>query len=711
MTDTAPKTEVGYAGTAGGLPTAVPGMPGTPAWSYFVDVSEDPAELRWPMSVRTFHKMRRDSQVDGLLLCYSLPIRRRTWGFRPNGARDEVVETIAADFGLPILGSNDPPPQRRRRRFNHDDHIRHALLAGAYGHMIFEQVGDIGEDSAGQPGAWRLRKLAPRMPQSIQEFRIAKDGGLEGIVQYGASRNTSRPWEAQPIPTSQLIAYVWDKEGDNWAGRSMLYSLFREWVLKDRLLRVDAMRHERWGVGIPVSKAPKGSDRVAEHGKLAQSAKGGPEAGVGLPFGADFWVEGVRGAMTDVMGSVQRHDEAMARKFLAMFAQLGQTETGSRALGDTFLDFFELAVDATANWYARTTNEHMVEDMVDWNWGQEENAPILDWYGHVADEDEDEEPLAASDLVALIGGGVISVDSEVEGWVRNRYGMPPVPEQVASGVQAAVRRRRVRLSSQTATDDRIGHRERYDHEVKAATNFDAMQVAWQQATDDLVSEWADVRAVQIDHLVQAVETAVASGSPQALAALQAPVLGTDIIAAAMIAAAEEAIAAARAEAAAQGVTIELIDVAELAPMLNTRADAVATLLARSISETAARQALVRYGVNVLEPADVAAGVRDQLESLSDAYLNDQLGGSLTQAQNTGRRAVMGRRPARIYASELLDQNTCIKCKAKDGTEYSELTDAEKDYPTGGYSECLGGPRCRGTLVAVYDEADASEEVA
>jgi hypothetical protein len=45
-----------------------------------------------------------------------------------------------------------------------------------------------------------------------------------------------------------------------------------------------------------------------------------------------------------------------------MFAKLGTTETGSRALGETLVDFFALAQEAVAKQYADTTNEHVVED-------------------------------------------------------------------------------------------------------------------------------------------------------------------------------------------------------------------------------------------------------------------------------------------------------------------------------------------------------------
>jgi hypothetical protein len=40
---------------------------------------------------------------------------------------------------------------------------------------------------------------------------------------------------------------------------------------------------------------------------------------------------------------------------------LGKTETGWRALGNTFVDFFALAQETVAKHYADVTNEHVIE--------------------------------------------------------------------------------------------------------------------------------------------------------------------------------------------------------------------------------------------------------------------------------------------------------------------------------------------------------------
>ena len=77
---------------------------------------------------------------------------------------------------------------------------------------------------------------------------------------------------------------------------------------------------------------------------------------------------------------------------------------------------------------------------------------------------------------------------------------------------------------------------------------------------------------------------------------------------------------------------------------------------------------------------------------------------MTAAQNEGRLQEMASGPVgRYYASELLDSSTCENCAAEDEHEFASIGEARKAYPTGGFRDCLGGARCRGTVVAVYAE--------
>jgi hypothetical protein len=76
------------------------------------------------------------------------------------------------------------------------------------------------------------------------------------------------------------------------------------------------------------------------------------------------------------------------------------------------------------------------------------------------------------------------------------------------------------------------------------------------------------------------------------------------------------------------------------------------------------------------------------------------------AQNAGRLAVLHEAPAAaVYAaSEINDANECAACAEIDGTQFADLAAAEEAYSSGGYVGCLGGLRCRGVIVTVWDAA-------
>ncbi len=134
---------------------------------------------------------------------------------------------VADDLGLPLVGEQPEPAARTRDRFSWAEHMRLALLMLPFGHSFFEQSYRYDES-----GRARLRKLAWRPPRTIAKVNVAPDGGLESIEQHARS-GTFRA--ERPIPVSQLVAYVHDREGGNWLGSSLLRPAYKHRLIKDRL--------------------------------------------------------------------------------------------------------------------------------------------------------------------------------------------------------------------------------------------------------------------------------------------------------------------------------------------------------------------------------------------------------------------------------------------------------------------------------------------
>lgn len=103
--------------------------------------------------------------------------------------------------------------------------------------------------------------------------------------------------------------------------------------------------------------------------------------------------------------------------------------------------------------------------------------------------------------------------------------------------------------------------------------------------------------------------------------------------------------------------------------------------------------------------DVLSAALDAAENASRAGQEDAARQAANVAHGLGRTRALRQLPTprEVYASELLDGNTCGPCATVDGRTYQSLEDALIDYPgAGGFVGCDGGARCRGTLVLVHE---------
>ncbi len=238
-------------------------------------------------------------------------------------------------------------------------------------------------------------------------------------------------------------------------------------------------------------------------------------------------------------------------------------------------------------------------------------------------------------------------------------------------------------------------------------DLDGVQEDWEAQLGALMDTWAEVTGRQTDEIIEQVRAAVNNHDPQALSmVIVTTSAATQFLAESMIRLAEKASGRVVDEAKDQGVTISDAAVADAGTLLALAA-VTAALLGQSLANAGAREALRRYAPGASGDA-VAGAVRAHLDALSPAYLEAQLGGALTSAQNEGRIATMLAGPvASLYASEVMDKRTCGPCSRVNG-KFLGVTDdistparIDQVYPNGGYAECEGGVRCRGTVVAVW----------
>jgi HK97 family phage portal protein len=245
--------------------------------------------------------------------------------------------------------------------------------------------------------------------------------------------------------------------------------------------------------------------------------------------------------------------------------------------------------------------------------------------------------------------------------------------------------------------------------AEAPPGLDELGETWQFAVDVNVDRWLkEVSPEQQEACAQAVESAIDNGDPSALGALSVPVLGVELLSAAMAGMAQAGAASVVKEAEAYGATATA-GVADAAA-LTEAAGATAGLLAQGIASAAGREALRLLPTNGLG-ADIAASVRAYLSSLTDRGLRDAIGGALTRALNAGRLATYRANASNatwrytLRASEHHDGAACEPCREIDGTVLPTVEAAQLAYGGAGYLFCQGGVRCRGTVVATWERID------
>lgn len=748
----APKPPTREIGTT--APTATR-YPATQGWGYFIQEGENVPELQWPGSIRWYEQMLfGDSMVNQMWLSFAMPLSEYVWAINPNGADPAMTERMAADLGLPVgLPSPDDEDEYTIEpglfTFNFLAHLEEALLAVPFGNYPFEKVGVIALD-----GYWHLQKLAPRHPATVMEMRQTPQGDLVAIRQFSAGIMRNGLADPPPIPASSLAMYVWRPDARaRWIGRPMLRPIYRNWLIRDILIRVDAINHERAGgvPGIETDETFSGAS-LTDLQALAVNFRVGEDSGYALPPGAKLVLNKLGG--TDVVRSLEYHDNQIAGQWRSMVEQLGQTAQGNRALGQTFAGLQDLAQRAVARWFSGLFRESVIRFW--WETNVERAAdgtlprhPLLAWRPPkgsatdpvapsappraVPETPASEQPAApvppqevaargAPDptLPAAPGEGAgrngKSGSERVESITRRTLGaLPPRVGAGGGGVRGLstvtgvapgtpAKAAQVDPAPPLSLPARPMRREPYPHEIRARTDFAALELRHDngeaQAQQILERDWLPGLYQQMADRIRELGD---SPSPAKLAAIQLAPPDSESLNAVLLSAAQHAADDAGAELAAQGVAVGEAKDAALKALIRGQADAMARQVAAGVT-----LAGVRKAVQIVDPVagttatDLAAGVDSYLGALAHQWEADQMRGAVSTAINNGRfaRFQLVEAPATYYASELLDDSTCEACADVDGTEYATLAEATAEYSGGGYNECFGGPRCRGTVVAV-----------
>lgn len=246
-----------------------------------------------------------------------------------------------------------------------------------------------------------------------------------------------------------------------------------------------------------------------------------------------------------------------------------------------------------------------------------------------------------------------------------------------------------------------------DPQAAESVDLAPVAAAFGTALAGLLAGWEAVKGTWVQWFVAEVGKTLHAGDKTGLARLKLPSLdgARRLVSKAMAGFAGTSAALAAAELAKQGAT----GVAQQTPTeadLEAEADIAVTLLATSLGQSAGSEAARVHGPNSSVP-ETQRLVHEHVANLTDAQLRYVLGAALHGAGNHARiLTLLGVDDVYIYASEVMDSNTCEPCAEIHGTYLAgtpsgDFSKVYELYPVRGYVACLGRDRCRGTVVGVW----------
>lgn len=333
-----------------------------------IDSKLDKEDDEW---LYEFWKMRQDDTVQDALNYLLSFLHTQKYYVEPASEDPEDLEIaafVADSLGLDGKRAGKYPFQRIIKSYEH------ALL---YRRSAGEIVLTLGEDNK-----LLMDKFIPIHPFNIEEIIFDSRGGPRSIHVVGQMNNERQTRVDKRIPIWKTVLFVNDDEGD-FRGQSILQGAWLPWKIKRAMLQLVNAGFERFLLGIPIMKLPKGITRGSKEWEEAKQTLTKfamkPRTGMMVPDGYEFDIQVVNNQMPDALPYIRMMDEAIYKSMGMTFSTMGRGDNSS----GTYTVGAELSQAATRNvqriskQFIDYINAYLVPKLVMVNWPDVTNYPTL----------------------------------------------------------------------------------------------------------------------------------------------------------------------------------------------------------------------------------------------------------------------------------------------------------------------------------------------
>jgi len=394
------------------------GRPGTQMFSGFI-TEEFNADLRDKQGVTMYDRMRKtDAQIFASLNAIKLPLLSAKWFIEPAKGND-VDEDLATEQAM-FIEDNLMNGLKWKKQ------LKLILTFLEFGFKYLEKVFGLDENGKIIWTKWGDR-------QQTAHLKWEDDNGNRGAQQQLSIMDSSN---TNPfMPMEKLLLFSYNREGDNYAGVSLLRTVYKHWWFKETLYKIQGISAERFGVGIPwiqLGNNNSASDKT-EAENLGKNMRSNETAYIVTPGSAsskegDGWNVDILTPKGDpkasaIKDAIEHHNRMITMNILAPFLNLGADSSGSFALSKDQSSFFLLSLKAIAEDIKEVVNQ-AIEELILYNWADTKVFPKLD----VTEIGKTDLLGFAQALNVLTTSGLLDTDDELKRFVRNTMKLPDLPE-------------------------------------------------------------------------------------------------------------------------------------------------------------------------------------------------------------------------------------------------------------------------------------------
>lgn len=361
-----------------------------------------------------------------------------SWRFEAGIEGDLVAEELAR-FANECFGFDGYAGQMT---MSWEEQLSYLFEFVPLGYRYAEEIYRVGPDSNGKIKVW-LDHYADREPSAHQRWLSRDNQHLDGVLQ----NTVGLTYTPEPIPAHKLLLLTLNRTGSNFEGVGMLRPVWWWWRTKQRVANLMCVGLDRWAVPTPKVKVDRSQAEMlgltdgdidvmvndaeaqaqafisAEQSYLVENAAVSFDTYAAQP---NLYADGPISIIT-------KCDSQIAAAFLTQFADLGNTETGARSVGEIHLSVFRRAAinlcDLVASQVSGMDRRGggTIGRLIKFNYGPVDPSKLPRLTHTGLDTDDLADSMAM--LPQLVQAGLLTPDNELERALRERLGAGDLPEE------------------------------------------------------------------------------------------------------------------------------------------------------------------------------------------------------------------------------------------------------------------------------------------